>query len=341
MNFIDFRSDTVTKPSKEMRIVMSQADVGDDVYGDDPTVNSLEKLAADIVGTESAIFASSGTQTNLLALLSHCQRGDEYIVGNTAHTYMYEGGGAAVLGSIQPNVIEFNEDKTIPLDKVERSIKPDDVHFARTRLFCLENTNFGKILPLSYIKEASDLARIKKLKMHLDGARVFNASVGLGVDVKEITKYFNSVSICLSKGLGAPIGSLLCGDKTLVKEARKWRKMLGGGMRQAGIIAAAGIYALEHNINRITDDHENADYLVSELLEIEEINVIGNKAETNMVFIHNRMGSNSELSNYMKSKGFLISAYGDDPIRIVMHLDITKEDIKSFIDEIKSFFFEK
>jgi threonine aldolase len=258
MKIIDLRSDTVTKPTKQMREAMANAEVGDDVYGDDPTVNYLESFAADMLGTEASIFAPSGTQTNLMALLSHCQRGDEYIVGAMAHTYWYEAGGAAVLGSIQPQTIEFENNGTLALDKVEKVIKPNDVHFARTKLFCLENTKSGQIIPLDYLRDAEVCARKNKLKLHLDGARIFNASVGLNVDVKEISKHFDSISICLSKGLGAPVGSLLCGNKEFVNEARKWRKMLGGGMRQAGILAAAGIYALKNNIERLAEDHENA-----------------------------------------------------------------------------------
>ncbi len=224
---IDFRSDTVTRPSEAMREVMAAAPVGDDVWGDDPTVKQLEELAAEISGMEAAIFAASGTQTNLIALMAHCQRGDEYLVGQTAHTYKYEGGGAAVLGSIQPQPINNEVDGTIALENILAAIKPDDIHFAKSRLLCLENTTGGKILPLDYIEAATRLASEHGLSNHLDGARVFNAAVGLVVDVKEITKYFDSVSICLSKGLGAPVGSVLCGSKELITEANRWRKMLG------------------------------------------------------------------------------------------------------------------
>ena len=245
MRTIDLRSDTVTRPTEKMRKIMAGAEVGDDVYGDDPTVNRLEKRAAEMTGFEDAIFATSGTQANLIGIMSHCQRGDEYIVGQLAHTYRYEAGGAAVLGSIQPQPLEFEKDSTLDLKKVEEKIKADDFHFARTRLLCLENTQGGKALPLDYLQKASSFAKSKNLKLHLDGARLFNAVVKQNVEVTEITGCFDSVSICLSKGLGAPVGSLLCGSVEFISEARKWRKMVGGGMRQTGIVAAAGLYALE------------------------------------------------------------------------------------------------
>ncbi|HAQ62179.1 TPA: low-specificity L-threonine aldolase, partial [Candidatus Delongbacteria bacterium] len=227
---IDLRSDTVTRPSEAMRKAMYKAEVGDDVYGDDPTVNRLEALGAEMLGTEAAIFATSGTQANLLTLLAHCERGDEYIVGQHAHTYKYEGGGAAVLGSIQPQPLEMNEKGMIDLKAAKTFIKDDDdFHYAKTRLLCLENTYGGRVVPQDYIKEAKAFADRHKLKLHLDGARVFNAAVKLNIDVKEITKHFDSVQVCLSKGLGAPVGSLLCSSKDVVTKARRWRKVLGGG----------------------------------------------------------------------------------------------------------------
>ncbi|MDP7289739.1 MAG: low-specificity L-threonine aldolase, partial [Phycisphaerae bacterium] len=225
---IDLRSDTVTKPTQAMRDAMATAEVGDDVYSEDPTVNRLEALAAEMLGMEAAVFAPSGTQSNLIGLLSHCQRGDEYIVGQHAHTYKYEGGGAAVLGSIQPQPLAFEPDGTLDLDKVAYAIKPDDFHFARTRLLCLENTHRGLVLPMEYLARAEAFARGRGLSLHLDGARLFNAAVKLDIPVADIARHFDSVSICLSKGLGAPVGSLLCATGSLVKEARKWRQMLGG-----------------------------------------------------------------------------------------------------------------
>ncbi len=223
MKVIDLRSDTVTKPSDAMRAAMAAAEVGDDVYGEDPTVNRLEALAAEKLGKEAAIYVCSGTQSNLLALLSHCERGDEYIVGQQGHTYKYEGGGAAVLGSIQPQPLDYEADGTLDLGKVEGAIKPDDPHFAITRLLCLENTQAGKPLPLDYLRQAHEFTRTHKLGLHLDGARVFNAAVHFGVPVTDISKHVDSISVCLSKGLGAPVGSVLCGSKALIGRARRWR----------------------------------------------------------------------------------------------------------------------
>jgi threonine aldolase len=338
MKIIDLRSDTVTRPCEKMRSIMANAEVGDDVYGDDPTVNKLERIAAEMLNTEAAIFASSGTQTNLLALLSHCQRGDEYIVGSTAHTYMFEAGGAAVLGSIQPQPIEFNNDYTLLLEKVKSVIKPDDFHFARTKLLCLENTNFGHTLPLDYLKSAKEFVKENNLKLHLDGARIFNAAVDCGVHVSEISRNFDSISICLSKGLGAPVGSLLCGTKELINEARRWRKMLGGGMRQAGIIAAAGIYALENNVERLVEDHENAEFLARELADIEDIKIKYNAARTNMVFVDLKDNHQIELKDFLKKEGIYISAYELESLRLVTHLDITRDDCMKIVSAVKSFF---
>ncbi|MDH3693981.1 MAG: low-specificity L-threonine aldolase, partial [Gammaproteobacteria bacterium] len=261
MKMIDLRSDTVTRPTVTMRAAMAEAEVGDDVYGEDPTVNRLEQLAAEKLGKEAAVFAASGTQTNLIALLAHCERGDEYIVGQTAHTYKYEGGGAAVLGSIQPQPLDFGLDGSLDLDKVKSVIKEDDSHFAKTRLLCLENTQGGKVLPLDYLAAARTFVNQHGLGLHLDGARLFNAAVGLGVPAVEVAQHFDTVSICLSKGLGAPVGSLLVGSNELIERARRWRKVVGGGMRQAGVLAAAGIEALEHHVDRLQEDHDNASSL--------------------------------------------------------------------------------
>lgn len=337
MKIIDLRSDTVTKPSAEMRKVMFEAEVGDDVYGEDPTVNKLEKLASEMLGTEDAIFAPSGTQTNLMALLSHCERGEEYIVGQGAHTYIHEGGGAAVLGSIQPQPIEFEEDGTIDLEKAAEKIKPDDFHFAKTKLLSLENTNNGKVLPLEYIKQSREFVDKHNLKLHLDGARVFNAAVKLNVDIKEITKYFDSISICLSKGLGAPVGSLLCGKKGIIQKARRWRKVLGGGMRQVGILAAGGIYALENNIERLAEDHENAKKLYDGLNSIPELQGHISEVQTNIMFIDVDESRFVQLQEFMKTKGILIGGYGS--IRLVTHLDISSDDIEFVIEAFKEFYF--
>jgi len=336
MKLIDLRSDTVTRPTPGMRAEMVEADVGDDVYGEDPTVNRLEELAAEMLGTEAAIYASSGTQTNLLALLTHCGRGDEYIVGQKAHTYIHEGGGAAVFGSIQPQPLDLEPDGTLNLDKVAEAIKPDDFHYAHTRLLCLENTKDGRALPMDYLKRAHDFARDHKLKLHLDGARIFNAAVRLQVPATDISRYFDSVSICLSKGLGAPVGSLLCSTREFIKGARRWRKVLGGGMRQAGIIAAAGIYALENHIDRLQEDHEKAALLDEGLRKINGLEIESSAMQTNMVFVKQGKARSARLPEYLKEKGVLVD--GDVRVRLVTHLDIDKDDIPTVIQAFKDYF---
>ena len=261
MHAIDLRSDTVTRPSTAMREAMLRADVGDDVYGEDPTVNALQQRLADDLGFEAGLFAPSGTQANLVGLLSHCQRGDEYLVGMDAHTYKYEGGGAAIFGSIQPQPLVQDVDGTIPLEAIEAAIKPRDPHFARSKLLCLENTWHGRVLPRAYLADARALCDRRGLSFHLDGARLYNAAVADGVAPREIAKHFDSVSVCLSKGLGAPVGSVLLGSRKLIDDAKRWRKVAGGGMRQAGILAAACLYALDHNVERLADDHLRAKQL--------------------------------------------------------------------------------
>src|SRR5262245_49218521 len=285
MKEIDLRSDTVTRPTAAMRAAMAAAEVGDDVYGEDPTVNRLEALAAQMLGKETAVFVPTGTQSNLLGVMSHCERGDEYIVGQQAHTYKYEGGGAAVLGSIQPEPIEFEADGTLDLDRVEAAIKPDDTHFARTRLLCLENTQGGKVLPLDYLRRAHDFARGRGLGLHLDGARLFNAVVKQRIEARDIGKLFDTVSVCLYKGLGAPVGSVLCGSAAHIAKARRWRKVLGGGMRQAGVLAAGGIHALQNNVERLAEDHDNARLLAQLLAQIDGVTVDPAAVQTNMVFV--------------------------------------------------------
>lgn len=313
-----------------MRSVMASAHVGDDIYDGDPTVTALQNMAADMLGKEAALFAPSGTQTNLIALLCHCQRGDEYLVGQQAHTYKYEGGGAAVLGSIQPQPIELDDDGTLDLEKVAAAIKPYDQHFAKTRLFCLENTIGGKVLPLDYILKAGDFCHSKNLSMHLDGARIFNASVALGVDVKELVAPFDTVSICLSKGLGTPVGSLLVGSKAIIEKAIHWRKMLGGGMRQAGIIAAAGVYALENNISSLQNDHAHADLLADLLSCHSVLNIDETSTRTNMVFIDAPKDGSDKLVGFLEQNDIKIFG-GDksgDKIRLVTHRDIHEKDIR-------------
>jgi threonine aldolase len=333
MKTIDLRSDTVTKPVAEMKQAMFAAQLGDDVYGEDPSVNMLEKKAALLLGKEDAIFCSSGTQSNLIALMAHCDRGDEYIVGQDAHTYKYEAGGAAVLGSIQPQPILFDADGTLNLDTVKRVIKPDDNHFAKTKLLCLENTIGGKVLPLNYLNQAKELVDEYQLSFHLDGARLFNAVISQGVDVKKITTAFDSISICLSKGLGAPIGSVLVASSEIIAKARRIRKMLGGGMRQAGMLAAAGIYALDNHLQRLDDDHNNAQLLAKGLSAIEGITLHG-CAQTNMLFLSAQR--QPQLIDFLADKNIIIS--NGKVIRLVTHLDINSEDIVKVVTAVEEFY---
>ena len=319
-----------------MRLAMAEAEVGDDVYGEDPTVNRLQSLAAELLGKEAALFCSSGTQGNLLAVMSHCERGDEYIVGQRAHTYRFEGGGAAVLGSIQPQPLDFQEDGTLDLDEVTRNIKPQDFHFAQSRLLCLENTQEGKVIPLDYLERAFRLTRNHGLSLHLDGARIFNAAVKLQVQASEIARHFDTVSFCLSKGLGAPVGSLLVGPKKIIDKARRWRKVLGGGMRQVGILAAAGIYALTHNIERLAEDHNNARALAEGLCEIAELNLDPSTVQTNMVFFTLERSRFLKLQEDLRQRGVLIS--GRERVRLVTHLDISAEDVITTVNAFKDHF---
>lgn len=333
-NWLDLRSDTVTRPSAAMRAAMNVAEVGDDVYGDDPTVNRLQEYAADLFGFEDALFAPSGTQSNLLALLAHCGRGDEYLVGQEAHTYRYEGGGAAVLGSIQPQPIINQADGSIALDDIASYIKPDDFHFARTKLLALENTINGRVLPMEYVEQATTLAHDRGLATHLDGARVCNAAVKLGVSPREIVKGFDSVSVCLSKGLGAPVGSVLLGTKPLIKEAKRWRKMLGGGMRQAGVIAAAGLYALEHNIPRLAEDHDNAAYFAGELAKMRGLKV--STPQTNIFYVDIPQFVQQGLSDVLELTRIRVSMA--PRLRIVTHMDASRDDIDRAITVFGDFF---
>jgi threonine aldolase len=319
-----------------MREVMAAAEVGDDVYGEDPSVNRLQDYAADLSGKEAAIFVPSGTMSNLIALLSHCQRGDEYIVGQQAHTYKYEGGGAAVLGSIQPQPLEFEADGSLDLQRVEAAIKPVDSHFARTRLLCLENTQGGKVLPLDYQAEAARFCRERNLTLHLDGARVCNAAVAQSVSLQEICQHYATVSICLSKGLGAPVGSLLVGPRRFIDEAHRWRKMCGGGMRQAGLLAAAGLLALEQQFERLAEDHDRARALAEGLRQIEQLSVDMDQVQTNMVFIDCDVELHEPLIDRLRQQGILIGGYGQ--LRLVTHLNIEDADIPRVVRAFEEFF---
>lgn len=331
----DFRSDTVTKPSAGMRAAMAEAEVGDDVYGDDPTVNRLEQRMAAMLGKDAAIFVPSGTQSNLLALMSHCGRGDEFIAGQHAHLYKYEAGGAAVLGSIQPQPIAHLPDGTMDLGEIEGAIKSGDNHFATTRVIALENTFGGRVLPVSYMTAVSEIAVRHGLGLHLDGARAFNAITALGTDIKSFTAPFDSVSICLSKGLGAPIGSVLIGRADLIETARRHRKMLGGGMRQSGILAAAGLYALDHNIARLVDDHARAKRLADGLGAHNVITVT--QPDTNIIFLNMEKDIGERFSQYLEEQGVGITGrYGQQ--RWVTHLDIDDAAIDGALDIVAKFF---
>ncbi len=399
MKTVDLRSDTVTQPTAAMRAVMAAAPVGDDVFGDDPSVNALQDQLAAMLGFEAALFVPTGTQSNLCALMAHCQRGDEYIVGQMAHTYRWEGGGAAVLGSIQPQPLSHQADGTLALDEIEAAFKPDDAHFAKTRLLTLENTLGGKLLPFDYVQAATDLARRHGLGRHLDGARLFNAAVAQAMQLAEkntsnqpvalttyaqaaiyfddsetqretlqavaannaalqyeaaalpsqtaivaearrIAQCFDSVSVCLSKGLGAPVGSVLCGSSELIARAHRIRKMVGGGMRQAGILAAAGSYALDHHLTRLANDHALAARLGAGLQGLP--GVLVEPPQTNMVFVDligDAKARAPELLTYLKSHGVLTT--GLYRLRFVTHLDVDAAGIDRAAALMRSFFEDK
>jgi len=330
MATIDLRSDTVTRPTPAMRQAMAAAEVGDDVFGDDPTVNALQDRIAALLGKEAALFMPSGTQSNLCALMAHCQRGDEYLVGQQAHTYKYEGGGAAVLGSIQPQPLAHQADGTLALADIAGAIKPDDAHFARTRLLTLENTFGGQVLPLAYQQQATDLARQHGLATHLDGARLFNAAVaGAGAEgafaqARRIAALYDSVSVCFSKGLGAPVGSALVGPAALIARAHRHRKMLGGGLRQAGVLAAAALHALDHHVERLADDHAHARLLADGLAGLPGLRVV--PPDTNIVFIDLAPGlDGAALVRRAAEQGVLLT--GLYRLRLVTHLDVDTEQI--------------
>ena len=342
---VDLRSDTVTQPTAAMRDAMMTAPLGDDVFGDDPSVNMLQDKISAMLGFEAALFVSSGTQSNLCAILSHCQRGDEYIVGQYAHCYRWEGGGAAVFGSVQPQPLQHQTDGTLALEDIEAAIKPDDAHFARTRLLALENTLGGKLLPFAYLQQATQLAASKGLACHLDGARLFNAATAqaalTGADVRteaqRIAGCFDSVSVCLSKGLGAPVGSVLCGNREFIARAHRVRKMAGGGMRQAGVLAAAGAYALDFHLDRLSEDHALAKRLADGLVHIPGVQV--EIPQSNILFV-DLVGSarerSAELLEYLKSHDIL--ATGLYRLRFVTHLNVNAAGIDRTIETISTFF---
>lgn len=331
---IDLRSDTVTRPTAAMRDAMMSAPLGDDVWGDDPTVNAFQATLAERAGKEAALLFPSGTQSNLVGLMAHCERGDEYIVGQSAHTYRYEGGGAAVLGSIQPQPIENAPDGSLPLEKIAAAVKADDFHFARTRLLALENTIGGKVLPTEYVQQATELARAHGLATHLDGARLFNAVVATDTSLKKLCQPFDSVSLCFSKGLGTPMGSALVGSQALIDRARRWRKVVGGGMRQAGIIAAACQHALDHHVADLAHDHRRAARLAEGLAAFPAIEVTSQ--DTNMVFVQIDKAHIAPLAAWLKEHGVLIELLY--ATRMVVHRDISDSDIEQVLDIIKRYF---
>jgi threonine aldolase len=333
---IDLRSDTVTRPTPAMRAAMIDAAVGDDVYGEDPTVNALQRRLADDLGFEAALFVPTGTQSNLLALMAHCERGDEYLVGADAHTYKFEGGGAAVLGSIQPQPIAQDADGSLPLDKLAAAVKPIDPHFARTRVLALENTWHGRVMSLDYIRAAHEFTRERGLGFHLDGARLFNAAVASGVAAREIARHFDSVSVCLSKGLGAPVGSVLAGSAALIEKARRWRKVAGGGWRQAGMLAAAASYALDHHVARLAEDHARAATLAAGLSDVPGIKLLGQF--TNMVFIDVPADRLRELDLHLREAGVRISIGYLPTLRLVTHLDVDDEGVARTVAAFRGFF---
>lgn len=344
MKFFDFRSDTVTQPTPAMREAMAQAPLGDDVFGDDPTVNALQSRLAQQLGFEAALFMPTGTQSNLCAVLSHCQRGDEYIVGQQAHCYRWEGGGAAVLGSVQPQPLNHAPDGSLPLADIEAAIKPDDAHFARTRLLALENTLGGKLLPQSYLDAACALAGTHGLTRHLDGARLFNAAVAQAAqtggqvwdEARRIVRGFDSVSVCFSKGLGAPVGSVLCGGREFIARAHRIRKMAGGGMRQAGVLAAAALYALDHHVERLAEDHALASKLAQGLADLPGLQV--EPPQTNIVFVDLQApwrDRTQALLQHLAANG--IQATGLYRLRFVTHLDVGPEGVERAVHALRSF----
>ncbi|MGL6006157.1 low-specificity L-threonine aldolase [Aeromonas sobria] len=330
MRYIDLRSDTVTQPTDAMRQAMLHAEVGDDVYGEDPGVNALEAHGAKLLGKQAALFVPSGTMSNLLAVMSHCQRGEGAILGSAAHIYRYEAQGSAVLGSVALQPLPMQRDGTLAFDDIKGALAPDDAHFVQTRLICLENTHNGKVLPLSYLQEMGAFVAERGLKLHLDGARLFNAAVASETPVAVIAAPFDSISICLSKGLGAPVGSLLVGSHDFIARARRLRKMLGGGMRQAGILAQAGLFALEQHVTRLADDHRRAKRLAEGLAALPGIELDLSLVQSNMVFLRLREGESTPLLAFMKERGILFSGYGE--LRLVTHLQINDDDIEEVID---------
>ncbi|WP_027408853.1 low-specificity L-threonine aldolase [Anoxybacteroides tepidamans] len=339
MHFIDFRSDTVTKPTEEMRRAMFTAEVGDDVYGEDPTINRLEALAAKMLGKEDALFVTSGTQGNQVAILTHCRPGDEVILEAESHIFFYEAGAASALAGVQTRPIRGHKGAMDPSD-VKKAIRSDDIHHPYSGLICLENTHNkagGKVIPIETMKAIYEIAKEKEIPVHLDGARLFNAAVALGVPVTEFTQYVDTVQVCLSKGLSAPVGSVLAGSKSFIKEARKWRKRLGGGLRQAGVLAAPGIIALEKMVDRLAEDHANARQLAEGLAAVPGLHVDVAGVETNIVLcdIKGTGLSNKEFLTRLKEAGILAVPFDEGVIRFVTHREVTSDMVQTAIERIR------
>ncbi len=333
---IDLRSDTVTRPTPAMRAAMAAAEVGDDVFGEDPTVNRLEAMAAERVGKAAGLLVASGTQGNLAALLAHCGRGDEVILGDQSHTFVYEAGGSAAVGGIHPRPVATEADGTLDVAAVEAAVRPDNVHFPPTRLVCLENTHNrcgGAVLGPAYMAAVRGVADRHGLAVHLDGARLFNAAAALGVPVGDLARDADSVTFCLSKGLAAPIGSVLCGPRDFVDRARRARKLLGGGMRQAGVIAAAGIVALETMADRLADDHANARRLAEGLADLPGIVLDPERVATNIVIFALRpeAGSPDQLVAAVAARGVRVLAIGGPRLRAVTHYEVSAGDVERAI----------
>ena len=344
MEWIDLRSDTVTEPTPEMREAMANAELGDDVYGEDPTVNHLQELSAQMLGKEAALFVPSGTMGNLAAILAHCARGDEILIGDRSHTYLYEAGGVSALGGIHTFVVKNRDDGTVPHDEIEAAIRADDDHFPITSLICLENTHNrcgGSVLSVDYIQDVGRIAKEHGLGLHIDGARIFNAAVALDVSPAELVASADSVTFCLSKGLCAPAGSVICGEKAFIQKAHRARKMLGGGMRQAGVLAAAGVVALESMVDRLREDHIKARRLAETLVELPGISLDYETPATNMIFL--KLGdeapiSGEDLVRRFADKGIRINASPSGQMRLVMHYWVDDEALAQVTDAFKELF---
>lgn len=333
----DFRSDTVTRPTAAMLAAMAKADVGDDVYGDDPNVNDLQDKVAALMDKEAALFVTSGTQSNLCAMLAHCQRGQEILTGENYHVFIDEAGGASVLGGIMMAPMPTNDTGALDVTDIDRTVKPDDPHCPISSLLCLENTVSGNVQSVDVIDALALRGKEHGLSVHLDGARLMNAVVKLGVPVSDIVKNTDSVSLCLSKGLGAPVGSVLAGSKELISRAYRVRKLVGGGLRQAGLLAAAGIYALDNHVERLADDHANAIRLAEQLATIPQVSVDIDAVQTNMVFMNLDHDASASLPEYLHDRGILINGH-PSRIRLVTHLDMDAENIDAFVTELRGFF---